>query len=421
MAMPWPGHEAKLEAEGHYRLGLNPNDESFEIPGQGLGLFGCRKEAWLGFNEHASGFGAEEMCVHELYRQKGHKAICLSFLQWVHKFGRANGVPYPLQRFHKVRNYVLWFNQLGKPLDEIEQHFVASHLLSREDWDHLVKDSISNANPVQATCGSCGQQPAPAHITSIDQAYEFVEKIPRDFNEHMPTLRKYASQCHHVTEFSIRRESAVALVASTAEKIVSYNAEKSDSILTALKAYAQHRFMNEGDPSRVGGIMPTDLLFLNDKHTAERVFWELETFAPTVSHYIILHNTMIFGEVGEDGQPGILHATRQFMRKNPQWSVIHHDIKQYGLTILSCHPEDKKQLPGLATRVVNFAKAMAEHVADGLSKVDAPVLEERLNICAGCPQRNEEACGACGCPLKEKAPLRSSTCPLGYWPEVGRA
>ena len=82
-------------------------DEPFEIPMQGLGLFFVRKAAWLKFNKHARGFGGEEGYIHEKYRKNGHKTLCLPFLKWLHRFGRPDGVKYPLTLNNKLRNYIL--------------------------------------------------------------------------------------------------------------------------------------------------------------------------------------------------------------------------------------------------------------------------------------------------------------------------
>ena len=85
--------------------GGSPENEPFEIPMQGLGVFTCRKEAWLGFNPLFRGFGGEEGYIHQKYRLNGHKTLCLPFLRWVHRFGRPEGVQYPLSVESKIRNY----------------------------------------------------------------------------------------------------------------------------------------------------------------------------------------------------------------------------------------------------------------------------------------------------------------------------
>jgi glycosyltransferase involved in cell wall biosynthesis len=409
------GHEANLLARGYKSLGMNVDDEPFEIPGQGLGLFGCRRESWLHFTPHAVGFGAEELNIHELYRQRGRKCISLPFLAWLHKFGRPNGVPYPLQKYHKARNYVLWHNQLGKPLTDIYDHFVPSRMISPEDWEYLIADPVNRTQP---PCPGC-KQPSGPLPEKIEDAYVNASKTERDFNQHMPKLRELADGCSHVTDISIRQESFIALAASKAETVVSYSNEHGP--LTDHVAKLRNIKRLPSNPRDVMAIAPTDLLFLNTTHTANQVYKELTQLAPSAKHYIILHNTQIYGEMGEDAtpqvpSPGILVACRRYMRENPQWSVIYHTNNQYGLTVLSCRPEDKKALPNKLTMLGNFAKALADHVLDGNTKADLPVMEARLDICMGCEYRTEENCSVCGCPLKDKASWRSSDCPLGKWP-----
>lgn len=109
----------------------------FEIPAMGLGLFLCRREAWLGFHPAFRGFGGEEFYIHEKYRQAGHKCFCLPWLRWLHQFGRARGVLYPLVLEHRVRNYIIGHRELGLPLDRVYEHFVTEGRLPEDLWRHL--------------------------------------------------------------------------------------------------------------------------------------------------------------------------------------------------------------------------------------------------------------------------------------------
>jgi hypothetical protein len=103
--------------------GADPDNDPFEIPMHGLGLFSCRKAAWPGFNPAFRGFGGEEGYIHEKFRRRGGRTLCLPFLRWAHRFGRPNGVAYPLTRYHKVRNYILGRIELGLPYDDVISHF----------------------------------------------------------------------------------------------------------------------------------------------------------------------------------------------------------------------------------------------------------------------------------------------------------
>jgi glycosyltransferase involved in cell wall biosynthesis len=107
--------------------GYDPRVEQgqpFEIGMQGLGIFTCLKEAWLGFNERFRGFGGEEFYIHEKFRQAGRKCWCLPWLRWLHRFGRPHGVPYPLATEDRIWNYLVGWQELGLPLQAIYEHFL---------------------------------------------------------------------------------------------------------------------------------------------------------------------------------------------------------------------------------------------------------------------------------------------------------
>lgn len=87
----------------------------FDIPMQGLGVFSCETQNWLGFNELFRGFGGEEGYIHEKFRQHGGRTLCLPKFEWVHRFGRPGGVHYPLRLEDRVWNYFVGWYELGDP------------------------------------------------------------------------------------------------------------------------------------------------------------------------------------------------------------------------------------------------------------------------------------------------------------------
>jgi hypothetical protein len=103
--------------------GQDPEGDPFEIPMQGLGVFSCRKAAWLGFHPAFRGFGGEEGYIHEKFRQAGRRCLCLPWLRWMHRFSRPCGVQYPLTVEDKLRNYVLGHAELGLDLVPVLRHF----------------------------------------------------------------------------------------------------------------------------------------------------------------------------------------------------------------------------------------------------------------------------------------------------------
>jgi glycosyltransferase involved in cell wall biosynthesis len=107
----------------------------FEIPAQGMGVFSCRREAWQGFNPAFRGFGGEEFYIHEKFRKAGYRVQLLPFLRWVHRFGRPQGVPYPITVDEKLRNYLIGLAELELPIEPAIEHF--SKWLSEKRIDEI--------------------------------------------------------------------------------------------------------------------------------------------------------------------------------------------------------------------------------------------------------------------------------------------
>jgi hypothetical protein len=418
-------------------------DEPFEIWAQGLGLFTCRKDAWLGFNPKARGFGGEEGYIQEKFRRAGHKALCLPWLRWLHRFGRPGGVSYPLNVWNKVRNYVLFFHELGKPLDEIKLHFVdtVNQQLGRSpmplhEWEELAANPSDPPEQPRAfsqpdfkaaenckTCPGGGVNPE----ATLEQLYKAAHEVPGDINEHVPALRELASQCESVVEFGMRRAvSTVALLAGQPRRFVTYDLN-ADAVTDALKTRqgkCDFEF-RQGSSLTVELDFEPTMLFIDTKHTADHLWKELVRHAPRVKRWIVLHDTVVFGERGEDGSAGLLPAVRRYLRENPEWVVAKHWRNNNGLLLLSRDPADKKQLPSTVRQAWNYAKAKAAHVVHGSKVVGAEQFEARLGECMLCESRADNRCAECGCFLDQgpngedgKALWKDSECPLGKWAAV---
>jgi hypothetical protein len=116
--------------------GAEPDMPPFEIPSQGLGLFACRRTAWPGFNPNFRGFGGEEGYIHEKFRQRGGKALCLPFLRWVHRFNRPHGTRYPNLWDDRVHNYLVGFREIGWDTEQVVRHF--KELLGEQGWANIL-------------------------------------------------------------------------------------------------------------------------------------------------------------------------------------------------------------------------------------------------------------------------------------------
>jgi glycosyltransferase involved in cell wall biosynthesis len=118
----------------------NLDNAPFEIPMQGMGVFSCKKSAWLGFNPKFRGFGGEEGYIHEKFRQAGRKCVCLPWLQWAHRFNRPYGMKYPVRIEDKIFNYVVGHVELGLDIAPVIEHF--SEFMPREAVMRVVKEAL---------------------------------------------------------------------------------------------------------------------------------------------------------------------------------------------------------------------------------------------------------------------------------------
>jgi glycosyltransferase involved in cell wall biosynthesis len=119
------------------------NAQPFMIEMCGCGVFSCRKDAWLGFNENFRGFGAEEGYIQEKFRQAGHQALCLPFFRWMHRFGRPDGVKYPIMLWDKVRNYFIAFEELGMNVQGIYNHFLQETNIGKLQLEKLHNEALT--------------------------------------------------------------------------------------------------------------------------------------------------------------------------------------------------------------------------------------------------------------------------------------
>ncbi len=405
--LAWPAHEMGLSA-ADFRPAVMYGSP-FEIPAQGLGVFGCRRDSWLGFNPDFRGFGGEEWYIHLKYKQAGRKTLCLPGLTWVHRFSRPQGTPYPLYAYHKVRNYVIGHRELGLDLEPIKSHFVPGQLIP-EHWEAaLTGVELPPAQPT--ACRSCG-----AEMGTLSQWFEKAKGTPSDINEHCDTLAALAAQCTAIVDCGMRFDvSSVALAHGAALNtrlatlyVVSEKEPAEVPNLKRLTGATRARVEYVQGDSLTADVPECDLLFLDTIHTGERLAAELERLAPKVRRYIVRHDTVIFG-----GQ--LMPAVRAFVRGNPEWTVVRHDRNNNGLLILSRDPRDKKQVPGIIEKATTFTGALFRHLTGGLEKTDAKRVELRLLECDVCPSRNGDACGECGCPVAKKAAWANEECPLGKW------
>lgn len=188
---------------------------------------------------------------------------------------------------------------------------------------------------------------------TLDEKFTYLSDKSSDINEHMPTLKKYAEECNHVTEMGVRWiVSTYAFLAARPKTMVSIDMQHPSNWgadIEEVENYAQeincnYKFWQTNNLEIE--IDKTDLLFIDTWHSYKQLKAELILHAPQVTKYIILHDTVLFGDNDELGsydawgweneydQKGLLPAIDEFLENNKEW--VRHEVftNNNGLTIL---------------------------------------------------------------------------------------
>jgi len=174
---------------------------------------------------------------------------------------------------------------------------------------------------------------------SITRWYDAHRTRPSDIYEHLPTLRKYATECEHITEMGVRGVvSTWSFLDAHPKRLVSIDIVDvaiGEARRLATDAGVSFTFIqaDTGSPNLV--IEETDLLFIDTWHVYEHLTKELALHSDRVKKYIIMHDTTIFGEKGEsEGHVGLWPAVEEFIARNKNWTIKERYTNNNGLTVL---------------------------------------------------------------------------------------
>jgi len=184
--------------------------------------------------------------------------------------------------------------------------------------------------------------------------YEKLCNIGSDINEHLPTLKKYASECKTVTEMGVRYAcSTWAFLEANPEKITCYDIDYApfepsfDLINQMSNNYGIKFEFIVGDTLKIE-IDNTDLLFIDTLHTYNQLIGELTLHSKNVNKWIILHDTTSFAysdefiydhaseliKIKEKNKIGLKYAVDDFLSNNQNWIVKEVFTNCNGLTLL---------------------------------------------------------------------------------------
>jgi hypothetical protein len=198
-------------------------------------------------------------------------------------------------------------------------------------------------------------------MSTLEQKYIFNSRTSSDINEHLPTLKRYADECTHITECGVRfvvssYAFALSLKDKSNNKLVQVDTVKYPQNNTfqneCLNENVNVMFYEQSDLECP--LEQTDLLFIDTWHIYGHLKRELARWNSYVNKYIIMHDTTsdeIYGEtirVGwdavkqskETGIPveeirkGLWPAIEEFLAEHPEWKIKERFTNNNGLTIL---------------------------------------------------------------------------------------
>ncbi len=185
---------------------------------------------------------------------------------------------------------------------------------------------------------------------TLDERYARLCKTPWNIHEHLPTLHALAMQCAHVTELGTERGfSTTAFLAAQPAELVCVD-QMHHPMLAELRALGDAPIVGRRSFETVVGrtkwsytlsestavtLAPTDLLFIDTRHTYAQLAAELALHADKARRWIVLHDTVSNGLVGEDpGSEGITRAVDEFLATGA-FVVEAHYPNNNGLTVLA--------------------------------------------------------------------------------------
>lgn len=333
------------------------NGKPFVIPA-GAGWCFAVNRAWfsqVGYHPLMRGFGGEEGSQALRMRKHGGEVYCHPGLRGTHRFGitshdRANR-QYGNTDQEKLRNQVISWLDAERDIEELRTAWrkrIPMHLIE-PTIQQTIKEFQDWRSGMDQKIAAQKQSAEPPKLPqSLPELFERYCKEPSDINEHLGTLRTLASECQHVTEFGTRGGvSTVALLAGGPQTVASYDVvnicgegcsscqkKRMPCLLATLVTDTNIEWHHGVDTSTLETIDDTDLLLIDTLHTADQVRSELK-HAGQVRRFIVLHDTVTFGETGEGGAPGILVAVREFLDANPQWFIRDQYINNNGLMVLA--------------------------------------------------------------------------------------
>jgi len=168
----------------------------------------------------------------------------------------------------------------------------------------------------------------------LDALYDLARSQKSDINEHCEWLKDLASQCECIVEFGVRGGvSTVSLLAGQPRFLYSYDINDCDVERFEKNSGSTIFKFTQGD-SRQVTIPVCDLLFIDTDHSYSVLKKELDKHHSRVKKWILMHDTVLFGEKGMTEPKGIMQAIKEFLKENDAWKIKEERLNNNGMMLL---------------------------------------------------------------------------------------
>jgi hypothetical protein len=189
----------------------------------------------------------------------------------------------------------------------------------------------------------------------LTKQYHIYRNSYSDIHEHLPTFKRYVDEmdCSHVTELGYRKGiSSFGFGVGNCQTLISYDINNPSVFSIDIEERMQ-KFKEEGVDFRfiIGDsllidIEETDLLFIDTWHCYKQLRVELFKHHSKVKKYIMMHDTVSFGNSDEVGYTssydyehvngvGLLQAINEFLDAHgDEWEMFEHFEYCNGLMVL---------------------------------------------------------------------------------------
>jgi hypothetical protein len=200
-------------------------------------------------------------------------------------------------------------------------------------------------------------------IKTFSQMYDFVCQKGSTFKQHAEAVKKIAQKCSSITELGVQgMNSGIGLLYGLSESPHSLRSYLGidinfppENILNKVRKMAEDSGINftfkQISDLDFSILDPVDFLHIDTSHTYLHLTYELETFAPFVRSYILMHDTSDPYGYRDDSPPkpeldfrypahinrkkrGLWIAIEDFLYEHSDWSLYERGLESPGYTII---------------------------------------------------------------------------------------